>query len=185
MAAILLDGKTFVPIIRRLSVLAAAAVLGSAATIGLAATAQAQPATGDLADVPSRTSISYADDSGVRVGTANENEARPGLSTVKLYMADYVLRFGDGSASERDLAARLIQVSDDGVGSTIDSRYPGAISAIAAEYGLTATSRNGYWGNSSTSTADTVRFLQAKMSTDPASPILGWMRTCTAPRKLD
>lgn len=157
---------------------AAIPAVGIALALVCAAPAQALPTPADLADVPSRTSISYEHvPSGTYVGSAEDSSARPGLSTVKLYMADYVVRFGDGSAPDRDLAARMIQVSDDGAASVLDNKYPQAIDATAAEFGLTSTSRGSFWGSSYTSTADTVRFLSAKKRTDPASPILAWMNS--------
>ncbi|WP_037158736.1 hypothetical protein [Rhodococcoides fascians] len=163
------------PSLRHLSLAPLAAV---ACALAAAAPASALPGPENFADVPARTSISFEHSpSGLRVGTANENDARPGLSTVKLYLADYALRHGDGSAGDRDLAARMIQSSDDGAASALDSKYPNAIDATAAEFGLPSTSRGGFWGSSYTSTADTVRFLEAKKRTDPASPILGWMNS--------
>ncbi|MEU3474321.1 hypothetical protein [Rhodococcus sp. NPDC006774] len=166
------------PALRRIFTRTAVPIVGIAVALVCAAPAQALPTPGDLSDVPARTSLSYEHiPTGTYVGSADDNSARPGLSTVKLYMADYVVRFGDGSPRDLDLAARMVQVSDDGAASTLDNKYPQAISATAAEYGLTSTSRGGFWGNSSTSTADTVRFLAAKKRTDPASPVLAWMNT--------
>lgn len=163
------------PAVRRCLLLTSIPIV---ATLMLAAPASALPAPNDFADVPSRTSLSFEHTpSGLHVGTANENEARPGLSTVKLYMADYALRRGDGSSTDRDLAARMIQFSDDGAASQLDAKYPGAIDATAAEYGLTSTSRGVFWGSSFTSTADTVQFLEAKKRIDPSSPILKWMNS--------
>lgn len=164
------------PTPRRLSLLAAAPVAYVTCSLVFAPPSAALPAPGDLADVPSRTALSFEHSpSGLHVGTANEGEARPGLSTVKLYIADFALRHGDGSDSDRDLAARMIRASDDGAASQLDAKYPQAIDATAAEYGLGSTSRGGFWGSSYTSTSDTVRFLETKKRTDPGSPILGWM----------
>ncbi|BAH48711.1 hypothetical protein ROP_04640 [Rhodococcus opacus B4] len=63
------------------------------------------------------------------------------------------------------------------------AKYPQSIDAVAAEYRLTGTRGADFWGNSVTSTADTVTFLEAK-TTDPSSPILGWMATA-APVAVD
>lgn len=148
--------------------------LGAPAPMAVAAPAP------DFGGVPERTSLSYTSVStGVHVGTANENEPRPGLSTVKLYMADHILRRGDATPDDIALTARMIQVSDDSAAVQLDGKYPEAIDAVASEYGLGSTSRNGYWGDSVTSTADTVSFLVAKKRTDPGSPILGWMATAS------
>ncbi len=166
---------------RRCSAILAAPLACGACALALANPVAALPAPGDFADVPSRTSLSFEHTpTGVHVGTENENESRPGLSTVKLYMADYALRYGDGSQSDRDLAARMIQASDDDAASRLDAKYPQAIDAAAAEYGLTSTSRGSFWGSSYTSAADTVRFLEAKKRTDPDSPIPGWMNSASS-----
>ncbi|MGV8874045.1 MAG: hypothetical protein ACOH2Q_16045 [Rhodococcus sp. (in: high G+C Gram-positive bacteria)] len=164
--------------LRRFFIRTSVPVAGIAVALLCAAPAQALPTPGDLADVPSRTALSYEHlPTGTYVGSAEDNTARPGLSTVKLYIADYALRFGDGSPRDLDLATRMIEVSDDGAASVLDSKYPQAISATADEFGLTSTSRGSFWGSSSTSTADTVRFLAAKKRSDPASPVLAWMTT--------
>ena len=166
------------PGLRPMIAKAAVPIVAIATALACAAPAQALPTPGDLADVPSRTAISYEHvPTGTYVGSPEDNSARPGLSTVKLYMADYVIRRGDGSPRDRDLAARMVQVSDDSAASVLDNKYPQAIDATAAEFGLTSTSRGGFWGSSYTSTADTVRFLAAKKRTDPASPVLAWMTT--------
>lgn len=170
------------PAVRRCLLLASGSILTA---LVCAAPASALPVPGDFADVPSRTSLSFVHSpTGLRVGTGNENEARPGLSTVKLYMADYAVRRGDGSPADLDAAARMVQLSDDGAASTLDSKYPQAIDATAAEYGLTSTSRGGFWGSSYTSTADTVTFLEAKKRSDPSSPVLRWMNS-SAPVAAD
>lgn len=149
-----------------------------AGAITFASAATALPAPGDFADVPARTSLSFEHGpTGIHVGSANENDPRPGLSTVKLYIADYALQHGDGSPTDRDLAARMIRASDDGAAAQLDAKYPQAIDAVAAEYGLTSTKRGDGWGSSYTSTADTVRFLEAKNRDDPAGLVLGAMKT--------
>ncbi|KAA0016322.1 hypothetical protein [Antrihabitans cavernicola] len=160
-----------------IALLTPAAVAGIA--IAAAPVAQAAPNPVDnLSTVPGRTSLSFDfSPLNVRVGTPNSTEARSGLSTVKLYIADYALRHGDGSASDRDLAQRMIQLSDDNAAQQLDAKYPNALDADAAEYHLTSTHRGSFWGDSVTSTADTVTFLEAKKATDPMSPILGWMAT--------
>jgi len=164
--------------------------LGAAAAIavfpGTAGQASAAPIVpGDLGSVPDRTALTFTDsNTGWSVGTANQFAARPGLSTVKLYIADFVLQHGDGSATDRELAERMIRFSDDGAASRLYAKYPNSIDGPAAQYGLTATSGAAFWGNSYTSTADTVRFLEVKKAQDPRSPILGWMRDA-APAAAD
>ena len=84
----------------------AVAVVLMAGGVVCAATglAQAAPAPSGIADVPPQTALSFADTpSGTRVGTANQGEARPGLSIVKLYVADYMIRHGDGAPEDLEL----------------------------------------------------------------------------------
>lgn len=136
-----------------------------------------EPKPGDQqVQVPARTSMSLRSVvPGVRWGTENETQARGGLSIVKLYLADYALRHGDGSAQDKELGERMIRYSDDAAADTMAAKYPYAIDSIATEYELTATHGNAGWGESSTSTADVADFLAAKLRAEPDSPILSWM----------
>ncbi|MEC3952812.1 hypothetical protein VMT65_07200 [Nocardia sp. CDC153] len=137
-----------------------------------------QPVPTDIQplDVPDRTSLSVRTMvPGVGWGTANETEERAALSISKLYIADYALRHGDGSTADRDLCERMIRKSDDAAADRLQVKYPNAIDAIAAEYGLTATHGQGDWELSTTSTADVADFLAAKVRNEPDSPILAWM----------
>jgi hypothetical protein len=135
------------------------------------------PTGADIPGVPDRTSISFRlDGLGLEWGTPNDTESRSGLSMVKLYIVDYALRHGDGSAQDRQLSERMIRYSDDSAAGALAAKYPNAIDATAAEYGLPATHAGATWGSSYTSSADLTKFLDAKVRTDPGSPILGWMR---------
>ncbi|MFI6170030.1 hypothetical protein ACIBCN_24835 [Nocardia sp. NPDC051052] len=136
-------------------------------------TAGAEPP--DPAVVPPRTAISIRSTLGAHWSTANEHESRTSLSLTKLYLADYALRHGDGSRADRDLAERMIRYSDDGAATTMESKYPQALKSVAAEYHLADTHAAGGWGAAYTSTADLTDFLDAKLRTDPNSPILEWM----------
>ena len=135
------------------------------------APAQAQPTI----PAPTRTAISI-DHTPTRLhlGTANEHESRPALSLIKLYLADWVLSHGAPEDAADALA--LIRTSDDAAATRLHARYPGAIAATAAYYGLHSTHAAAHWGNSTTSTFDVNRFLVAKMTTDPDSPVLQAMR---------
>ncbi|MFC9995815.1 hypothetical protein [Nocardia sp. NPDC127526] len=134
------------------------------------------PVPGDAEPVPPRTAISLRSVvPGVRWGTANETETRAGLSIAKLYLADYALRHGDGSAQDKELGERMIRDSDDSAAAVIAAKYPYAIDSIAAEYDLPATRGNDDWAMSSTSTADVADFLLVKLRSDPDSPVLEWM----------
>ncbi|WP_330253585.1 class A beta-lactamase-related serine hydrolase [Nocardia sp. NBC_00565] len=153
---------------------AAAAVLVFAAPVAAAD-------VGDEDGVPSRTAFSFRSVvPGVQWGTSNEYEMRTGLSLVKLYMVDYALHRGDGSATDLALAERMIRYSDDSAADALGAKYPEAIDAIAAEYGLTGTRSGPAWGSSYTSTADVATFLATKKRTEPGSPIFTWMAAAGA-----
>ncbi|MFI1919982.1 hypothetical protein [Nocardia sp. NPDC020380] len=138
--------------------------------------AAAEPKPGDPSQVPPRTAISVRSViPGVLWGTANESEPLAALSISKLYLADYALRRGDGSAEDRELGERMIRFSEDDAADRMAAKYPYAIDAVAQEYGLAATSGAGGWEVSTTSTADVADFLAAKVRTEPDSPILDWM----------
>lgn len=126
--------------------------------------------------VPDRTSLAARTPLGGSWGTANQYESRAALSTAKLYVADYALRHGDGAEDDRALAERMIRYSDDAAADRLAAKYPQAIDAVAAEFGLTATSGGAGWGMSRTSAADLAEFLCAKTIADPDSPVLAWMR---------
>ncbi|WP_255468453.1 class A beta-lactamase-related serine hydrolase [Corynebacterium sp. LK29] len=129
-------------------------------------------------DAPGRTQISFTHTpSGTHYGTANENEARPGLSIVKLYIADYV--FKHGTEADKAKATEMIRYSDDNIASELYGRYPDSINATAREYGLSNTHDAGHWGNSTTSSADTVKFLEAKKRENTSDPVLVAMSTAS------
>ena len=129
-----------------------------------------------ITGVPGRSTIAIIHDNGATSLTPNARESRPGLSIVKMYMADYVLRYRKPSAQDRMLLERMIRLSDDGAASTINRKYPGAINAIARDYGLTSTKGAPHWGNSVTSAYDSAKFLSRLRKNHPGSSILRWMR---------
>ncbi|MGW4369489.1 hypothetical protein ACWEKT_27975 [Nocardia takedensis] len=151
-----------------------------------AASAQPEgfPPLPGLDAVPSRTTLAVRTPFGVGWGTANQEEVRGALSMAKLYLADYALRHGDGSEEDIALSERMIRFSDNAAADTIEAKYPGAIAAVATEYGLEQTSTTGAWSTSLTSAADLADFLSAKQTSDPTSPILRWM-TEAAPVAAD
>ncbi|MEU0874213.1 hypothetical protein [Nocardia brasiliensis] len=130
--------------------------------------------------VPPRTAVTFRAAAGGGWSTANEHESRAALSLVKLYLADYALRHGDGAPSDRELAERMIRYSDDGAATATEAKYPRAIEAIAAEYHLADTHPYGEWGMAATSTADIAEFLITKLRDDRGSPIFEWMAAAGA-----
>ncbi|MEV0355176.1 hypothetical protein AB0H71_03845 [Nocardia sp. NPDC050697] len=158
-----------------------ARLLCTALAVGLSCALSAPAAGADPApvtiatdEVPARTAFSARTLRGDNWGSANENEPRAALSLAKLYLVDYAVRYGTHGEMDRAAGERAIRFSDDAAADTLDAAYPDAVAAIAAEYGLTHTG-GGYWGTSTTSTADVATFLLAKLGTDRDSPILDWM----------
>lgn len=130
--------------------------------------------------VPPRTAVTLRTAAGGGWSTANEHESRAALSLVKLYLADYALRHGDGAASDREWAERMIRYSDDGAATATEAKYPQAIAAVVAEYHLVDTHPHGEWGMAATSTADVAEFLITKLRADRGSPIFEWMAAAGA-----
>lgn len=120
---------------------------------------------------PDRTAISFEHTpTGFHAGTANEHESRPGLSIVKLYIADYVFTHGD--AADHAAATQMLRTSDDAIASQLYAKYPQSISDTATVFGLNDTQAAAHWGDSTTSTADAVTYLENVKRNDPNSPIL-------------
>lgn len=123
---------------------------------------------------PTGSQVSYTRLSdGFHTGTATERFARPALSLIKLYIADYVLSEGDPQDAEE--AIEMIEVSDDAAAEDLFSRYPQAIEATAQRYGLLSTRASDMWGYSVTSTYDVVSYITQKLEKDPDSPVLAAM----------
>jgi hypothetical protein len=168
---------------RRFTTAVVAVGLGGAVVAGAgapAATAAPSPKVDGAGNItaPARTQISFEHSAtGYHAGTGNEHESRPGLSIVKMYIADYVFAHGD-DADKAD-ATRMLQYSDDALASRLYEKYPESITATAGAYGLADTHDPGYWGDSTTSTADSVAYLEAKKRQDPGSPVLSAMATAS------
>ena len=108
---------------------------------------------------PARTQITILYDNGHWQTTANAHESRPSLSLSKIYLAQWVLQYGDEEDKEK--VEPMIRLSDDGIATYLDHKYPQAIPSIIKDYGLTQTYYSGYWGTSQTSSNDVAKFLQA------------------------
>lgn len=149
----------------------AALALGTAASgYGAIASAADLP----LSSTPPRTQASIQIDHGPRLATPNADEARPALSLSKLYLGHWVLH--NGSPEDAGRVKEMIQFSDDAIASELDARYPQAIDDTAAQFGLSNTHRNGFWGNSVTSANDVTHFL-SQIKKDPvAEPLRAGMR---------
>lgn len=114
---------------------------------------------------------------GLRMATNTENDFMPGLSLVKLFIADYVLE--KGSSSARKKIVPMIRMSSDSLATELFEDYPKSISATAKKYGLSHTRSGKRWGSSETSTSDVVKFLRQVKENDPNSPILQAMKTAS------
>lgn len=123
--------------------------------------------------------LSYFDlSNGARMGTANERYARPALSIIKLYIADYVIR--EGSMEDSYEALDMIANSSDAAASDLYEKYPDSITQTARHYGLQSTTAAEKWGRSLTSTYDVTVFLAALLDEDPVHPILVAMSNADA-----
>lgn len=166
---------------------AATALLSLGAGIAAAPTAAAAPrpvqnGNGHII-APGRTQISFTySPTGFVAGTPNQHEARPGLSIVKLYIADYV--FKHGTPADKARASEMIRTSNDAIASDLHRKYPNAISATARAYGLRNTHSNAHWGYARTSSYDSMKFVEAKKKRNYNDPVLVAMRQAT-PRAAD
>lgn len=107
---------------------------------------------------------------GYHTGTATERFARPALSLIKLYIADYVIKHG--TMKEKYEALNMVRSSNDAYAEELYSRYPDSIEETAKEYGLYSTRGDEMWGYSVTSTYDVVKFISELIKEDPTNPIL-------------
>ncbi|WP_241228461.1 hypothetical protein [Corynebacterium hylobatis] len=112
-----------------------------------------------------------------RTGTATERFARPALSLIKLYIAEYVIEHG--TFAEQYAAIDMISSSDDRTAGELYRKYPESIGEVAREYGLLSTRAHDRWGYSVTSTYDVVGFIVQLMEKDPMHPILVAMAEAT------
>ncbi|MFE1537657.1 hypothetical protein ACFWIF_04610, partial [Corynebacterium bovis] len=94
-----------------------------------------------------------------------------------MYIADYVFTHGD--PADRDAATQMLRFSDDATASRLYAKYPQSITDTAAAYGLTDTRAAAHWGNSTTSTADSVRYLEAKKRQNMTDPVLTALATAS------
>ncbi|KAB3520923.1 hypothetical protein GC425_06700 [Corynebacterium sp. zg254] len=134
----------------------------------------------DITGMDERTSMAVVTDQGV-AATDNAREARPGLSVIKLYIADYALRDGASSPEEfqknAELAKRMISGSDDFAADILYNKYPYSIDQVASEYKLANTYSNGTWGGAYTSAYDVAQYLHEVKKKRPQSLILQWMHS--------
>jgi hypothetical protein len=163
-------------------------------TLGVAVAHQYTPVAGSSSSAAAEArSAQYAADNGA---TADNGDAAarpfPAASMVKLFLAEDILhraRIGEltlGPADLRQLQA-MIRHSDDPAASSLWVRFggAGAVTAVAARYGLTGTAPPdvpGQWGQSTTTARDLAQFL-ARLPTvahpADAGTLMVWMRTAT------
>lgn len=119
---------------------------------------------------PGRTEIVAFDlRTGETFTTANPHEEMPGLSIVKLFIAQYIVDHGD--PADVPVAQQMIRVSDDGLASQLYRKYPTSISTVAREYGLNDTVAERRWGFSSVSAWDEAQFLKQLVNSAPSGSV--------------
>ncbi|QGU03999.1 hypothetical protein CETAM_03620 [Corynebacterium comes] len=143
-----------------------------------------RPVTADGQDLasfvenPTGSQVSfYRLSDGRRTGTATERFARPALSLIKLYIAEYVIEHG--TFTEQYAAVDMISASDDRTAGELYRKYPESIDEVAKKYGLLSTRAHDRWGYSVTSTYDVVTFVAKLIEEDPTHPILVAMAEAT------
>lgn len=127
--------------------------------------------------VPDRTQLTLQFPTGDRIATANADESRPALSLSKLYLGHWVLHHG--AAGDKAQVEEMIRVSDDGIATTLENKYPNAIPDTIAWFGLHQTHHNGYWGNTTTSTNDVTHFLTEIRHDPVAAPLIRGMENAS------
>lgn len=125
----------------------------------------------NIIESPERTQISFYDLKADKYyGSNNDHESRAALSIIKMYIADHVYRFG--TDNDKQQAYQMLQYSDDNIASTLYAKYPNSISESINTYNLENTYAAAHWGYSTTSTADSVKYITQKLKNNPESPIL-------------
>lgn len=120
-----------------------------------------------------RTALAVVHPDGRTSLSPTAEEARPALSLAKLYLAYYVLYHG--TDAEKDEVVGMIATSDDAVATELDATYPEAIDEIAEDFGLSQTSRAGYWGKTVTSARDVATFISSIIWDPVAAPLFTGM----------
>ena len=123
----------------------------------------AWPATSEdlgkyITNVAAETTMAVVTPKGI-AKTGNADEPRPGLSVMKMYIADYVLKSGDKSGRDWYLTQKMLRISDDDAANQLYKKYPEAIAKTAQRYGLWSTVAGDKWGASLTSATDAAVFL--------------------------
>ena len=146
--------------------------------VAVAPTVASAAVSVDTVSVPDRTQIALRHADGGTAATANAHQPRPALSLAKLYLGYWVLYHG--SPADKAQVEGMISSSSNTVASALDARYPQAIPAIISDFGLSGTSYSGFWGTSSTSSADIARFI-SEIRPDPvAEPLFRGMENADA-----
>ena len=109
-------------------------------------------------------------------GTYNDRFARAGLSLTKLYIAYYVVEYGQGTEEEEKAAWEMITSSSDPAAAQMYEIYPDSIEKVAKEFGLYSTRGDSRWGYSVTSTYDVSVFVAELLRKDPNHLVLEAMK---------
>lgn len=107
---------------------------------------------------------------GMYMGSAAEQDPRPALSLIKLYIATYVIE--QGEYEDKFEALGMIASSSDKSAEELFKKYPDSIDRIAKEYHLESTKAGETWGYSETSTYDVASFISQLIKRDETHPVL-------------
>ena len=112
-------------------------------------------------------------------GTKNADDPIPGLSLIKLLMADWVLSNRDPDSDEIARLRRMIVDSNDASADKIWEKYgEKMITEQVRRYHLQDTKPEDHrWGYTRSSLPDLALFVSTLRAENPGSPVLWWMRS--------
>lgn len=112
-------------------------------------------------------------------GTKNSGDPIPGLSLIKLIMADWVLSNRDPDSDEIARLKRMIVDSNDESADKIWEKYgEKMITEQVRKYHLQDTKPEDHrWGYTESSLPDLALFVSTLRAENPGSPVLWWMRS--------
>lgn len=116
---------------------------------------------------------------GYTFGTKNSGDPIPGLSLIKMLMADWVLENREPDAEEIARLKRMIVDSNDQSADIIWAKYgEKMITDQVRTYHLEDTKPEDHrWGYTRSSLPDLALFVSTLRAVNPGSPVLWWMRS--------
>lgn len=153
-------------------------VIGPAASTPAFCTPEFKIPRSALLKAPERT-IAVVRVPGYTFGTKNSDDPIPGLSLIKMLMADWVLQNRKPDADEIARLKRMIVDSNDESADKIWAKYgEKMITEQVRKYHLEDTKPEDHrWGYTESSLPDLALFVSTLRADNPSSPVLWWMRS--------